>query len=573
MMLRTLRAFAWMRWRVLMNSLERTGARDTVERLSLAIEQIGPWIALGLLVPSGIALAALGGYAGYWIATGTSRVLTFDALRILLVLASALSIFGPLMMPSIERTMAIRLLLLPIPRRTLYAAQAATAVSDPWVLLALPILAAIPLGLALGGALVAAGIAAIAAVLFTIVLVGLSALSTLLLHLIVRDRRRGELIALIFIIILPTLGMLPGVLGAQRSPEERLERRRARAERRVRDAERLPGWMSQAGSYGSWVLPSELFAGSTRASARGESQDAVLPLLVLTAFGVTLHGLGLLTFGRLLDSPASTAHRPARASAGPWNVRLPGFTRGSTAVTQAQVRLALRTPRGRSIVLSPLLVFTMFAIMMRRTGGGMELGVVQLASGLGLATFGSGVCLLSILPFALNQFAIDRAGLTLALLSPLDTRELLTGKAAGNAIIAGVPALLCVAIAYALFPAGAASLWLSLPPALLATYLLAAPGAAALSAIFPRAVDLNSIGRSSNAHGAAGLIGLLMFALAAVPSVLLALTAIALLKRPALTPVLLGAWCGVTFILSRLMFTIVAAVFERRRENLGMIVT
>ena len=46
MMLRILRAFAWMRWRVLLNSLERTGARDTLERFSLAIEQLGPIVAV-----------------------------------------------------------------------------------------------------------------------------------------------------------------------------------------------------------------------------------------------------------------------------------------------------------------------------------------------------------------------------------------------------------------------------------------------------------------------------------------------------------------------------------------------
>ena len=37
-MLRILRAFAWLRWRMLINSLERTGARDMLERFSIAIE-------------------------------------------------------------------------------------------------------------------------------------------------------------------------------------------------------------------------------------------------------------------------------------------------------------------------------------------------------------------------------------------------------------------------------------------------------------------------------------------------------------------------------------------------------
>ena len=62
-MLRILRAFAWLRWRVLVNSLERTGARDTVERFSLAIEQLGPLIALALLIPSALGLAALSAFA------------------------------------------------------------------------------------------------------------------------------------------------------------------------------------------------------------------------------------------------------------------------------------------------------------------------------------------------------------------------------------------------------------------------------------------------------------------------------------------------------------------------------
>ena len=72
-MIRTLRAFAWMRWRVLLNSLERTGARDQLERFSLAIDKLGPIIATILLVPSALGLAGLSAYAGYWLASGCRR--------------------------------------------------------------------------------------------------------------------------------------------------------------------------------------------------------------------------------------------------------------------------------------------------------------------------------------------------------------------------------------------------------------------------------------------------------------------------------------------------------------------
>jgi hypothetical protein len=240
-------------------------------------------------------------------------------------------------------------------------------------------------------------------------------------------------------------------------------------------------------------------------------------------------------------------------------------------VALAQLRLALRTPRGRSILISPLLVFVVFAFIMRRSLDGLEFAFITLDSGLGLATFGSAICLLSILPIAMNQFAVDRAGLTLALLAPLRDIELLAGKAVGNAMIAAAPALLCVTIALLLFPAGDLALWLSLPLGLTAAYLLAAPAAAALSAVFPRAVDLNSIGRGSNAHGMAGLLGLLVFVVAGAPSVAVVMIATRLFDRPVLAPVLLLVWCAVAFLISRLLFHPVAALFARRKENLAMV--
>jgi hypothetical protein len=573
-MLRVLRAFAWMRWRVLMNSLEKTGARDTVERLSLAVEQIGPLIAICLLGPSMAGLAGLGAYAGYWLAGG-GTVMVFEVLYMLLFGACVFSLIGPLLMPSIERTASVRLLLLPIPRNTLYVAQAASAISEPWVLLALPILFSIPLGLAAGGAFIAATLAFAAGILLGLILVHLSALSALLLQLVVRDRRRGELIALFFIILIPALSMLPGLLGAQRSREERFSDRTTRAERpdhtsdRARD-EKLIQWVSQASRHAFAVAPSTLYASATRASVRAGFRGAGVPLLALVVSGVVLHALGALTLGRLLDSPASGPRRQA-TSAPVWSAALPGLTRGSAAVAQAQLRLAMRSPRGRSILLSPLIVFAVFAIVMRRSVDGLDLGFLQVTSGLGLATLGSTISLLSILPFATNQFAIDRAGLTLALLSPLATRDLLIGKAAGNALISVVPSQVCVILAYALFPEGPLALWFSIPPALLATYLLAAPGVAALSALFPRTVDLDSIGRRSNAHGAAGLLGLLVFVAATLPSALVAFVSIGVFRLPALAPLLMLAWCGLALVASRLALGAVAALVDKRRENLVMV--
>jgi hypothetical protein len=127
-------------------------------------------------------------------------------------------------------------------------------------------------------------------------------------------------------------------------------------------------------------------------------------------------------------------------------------------------------------------------------------------------------------------------------------------------------------VSYALFPAGSAAAWIGLPLALWSIYLLVAPVAAALSAVFPRAVDLNSIGRGSNAHGVAGTLGLIAFAVASGPPAVLAALALTVLRRPALMPLLMLAWCGVAFVINRLLFRAVAVLVEKRRENLALVV-
>ena len=170
----------------------------------------------------------------------------------------------------------------------------------------------------------------------------------------------------------------------------------------------------------------------------------------------------------------------------------------------------------------------------------------------------------------MNQFAIDRAGLTMTMLAPVDTMTLLRGKAVGNAVIALIPGTVCFIAAALLLPGGDLALWVCIPLTAIATYLTAAPIAAILSAIFPRAVDLNSIGRGSNAHGAAGLLGMLAFVAAAAPGTLLAMLAALALERPLLAPLALVVWIFVSLGISLVLFRLAADIFDRRRENLGL---
>jgi hypothetical protein len=216
------------------------------------------------------------------------------------------------------------------------------------------------------------------------------------------------------------------------------------------------------------------------------------------------------------------------------------------------------------------MVFSVFAAMMWR-GTLADFSVVPLESGIGLAMFGSFVSLLSILPLAMNQFAIDGAGLTLEFLSPLDDRDLLRGKALGNAVIAAVPVLTCLGAAALLFPAGSLAVWLSILLGLAAAYLLLAPVAAAVSAIFPRTVDLNSIGRGSNAHGAATLLGLLAMVGAGGAPFAIVLVTTRLFDGPQIALLVLFVWFVLCAVACKILFAPARRILAQRRENLILI--
>ena len=565
-MLRTLRAFGWMRWRMLVNSLEQSGARDTVERFSIAIENLGPIMAAIVMVPSALALAGLGAAAGYALAAGPDASVLPEVVRYLLLAVPILAIVGPLFLPPGDRTNPIRMLLLPISRPTMYVAQTAAAFGDPWILLVVPIVLCLPLGLAAGGAVGAALLALSAGGLLLFVVLGIASLAAGLIHLAVRDRRRGELLTLLFIVVLPMVGLLPAMMNSSR-PRDAQGRRMPRP-----PAERvLPAWASDAGERVFGVLPSELYVRSARAAARGHAIAGAAPLLGLAAIGLALHAFSLRVFNSVLDSPGTTGARRSAPMRAVWGRTLPLLSPAASAVALAQLRLALRTPRGRSIMMSPLLFLVVFGLFMVRGGGTLEVGPFSFQSGLSLAAFTSFAATLSVLPIAMNQFAVDKAGLTLVLLSPLTERDYLTGKAMGNALIISVPCLLAIILAAVVFPGGSPALWLCLPLALVAVSLVVAPVAAMLSAIFPRVVDMNSIGRGSNAHGLAGLLGMLSYVAAGVPCLLLVLAATRWLRQPALAPVFLLAWCGVAYGVSRALFIAAQAIFVQRRENFALI--
>lgn len=565
-MLRILRAFVWLRWRILLNTLERRSSRDLVERFSLAVEQLSPVVMMLVMIPSALALTAVASYAGWSLvrADGASNV-PLALVRFVLFAGCVLAVVGPILFPARDRTNAVRLLLLPIPRAVLFLGQVFSALADPWMLLVFAVLAALPAGLLAGGALPGAAAAAAAGLALVAVLAGLRVLMSNVVHLIVRDRRRGEIAALVLILVLPVLGMLPTVLAGGRHGRARGNAGDATAASRSAPRE----WRAFERTVLA-AVPSESYVRGVRAAAESRYTRAATGVVANAGAAVALHALAFGAFARMLAAPGVTRARRRTRETSPVLWRIPGLSPAAAAIARNQVRLAVRTPRGRSTVLSPVVVFAMFALLLSRPHN--ELGFLGTAGGLGLAAFASAVSLLAVLPLAMNQFAIDGPGLSLLLLLPVGTPSVLAGKAVGNGLIAAMPAAVCLAGALLLYPAGNAWLWACVPLTFAATYVVASPAAAALSALFPRAVDLNSIGNGSNAHGAAGLLGAVAFVAAALPCIAVVFTATALLERPALAPVLLLAWLAIATGVAVVLFNPVRALVDRRRENLAMVV-
>jgi hypothetical protein len=404
---------------------------------------------------------------------------------------------------------------------------------------------------------VAASLSLVGGLLLVVCVAGLSTIATLLIQAMARNRRRGELIALAFMLIFPLLAFLPNLIGGGDSP--RSQDRRPFA---------VPKWVAEAGVSASRAVPSELFIQATRHAVGDAPRRASLNIVLLLASATLIEAAGFAIFVRLLERPSAGATRRASGAADGVAWSIPFLSRASAAVARNHLRLVMRTPRGRAILLSPLAAFAVFATVFSRLGQ-VELGFATVSNGIGLAIFGSAICLIGTIPFAVNQFAVDRAGLTLTWLSPIGTRDVLRGKAVANGLIALGPMMLITIVSVLVFPGGPIGVWLSLPLGLIAATALFAPAAATLSALFPKAVDLNSIGHGSNPHGMANFLGILSAGLAALPPILIGILTAGVLDRPMWTAFAMLGWCAISLGLNLLLFGLVARLVEARRENLA----
>jgi hypothetical protein len=550
-----------------MNTLERTGRRDRLQRFSLAAESLGP-IILGLvMVPATIVLAGIGLAAGATLGAQSSVgaafavVLRFTALGALLM-----GLLAPLF-SSAGRKPAdlVRLLLLPIPRSALFTNELVAGLTDQWNAVTVPMFLLVPLGLVWSERVGAALVALAAGCLFVVLLLGSTLLASTAVQLVVRDRRRAELLA-VLLVFLPLALSIPAMLRSG-DRDAGIQAGRTRGERVVQTSRPLPppadGLLA--------LVPSELYAAAVMRSATAPGLAAV-PLVGLLIASAGVYGLSWAAYRRLLASPLAGSARETKERRALWGRRLPGLSTSASAVAAAEVRLALRTPRGRVILVTPFVLLVFFSIPILTDRGGLSFSDNPIGPGIGLSLVVVLFSLFALAPISLNQFAVDGAGLGLQLLAPICDRDVLAGKAVGLCIMGGMPIAIGLVIIAVVFPPSSLSLWLALAPATAAAFFVLAPIWAILSAAFPRTATLNSIrSNASSPHMAANLIGLAATLGATAPSVGLAALAHGVLQRADLVLPLVGLWALVAYGIGRLLFVPANAMFARRKENLLMV--
>jgi hypothetical protein len=403
-------------------------------------------------------------------------------------------------------------------------------------------------------------VASVAGLGFLAALLGVAALASAVLQLLVRNRRRAELLALGGMLLIVFISIVPSLVFTDADSGE------AAPGPPPRHGIALARWIRVPAE----IAPSELYLRAVRQSVGPAPVRGVAPALGVIAWAIALHGLTWPIYRRLLQTPATTGTR-RRAAGRPARSRsLPFVGPAVSAVALTFARLAYRTPRGRSVILMPVVMLVGFAAISLARETVIPFGPINIGGGYSLGIFGIVLALMSTGPLVFNQFAVDRAGLTLQFLAPISDRSLLYGKAIGGALIASVP---CVLAMLAGIVTGGHSpiVWSVVVLSACASYLITAPTAAVLSALFPRSVDLSSIGHGSNAHQAAGLLGLLSFAIACAPPVALALAGLRLLHGAAGALALVAIWVIVAVGLSWVGFRIAERLLDERRENLVMV--
>jgi len=603
-----LATFLWLRWRMLVGGL--SARRRSGWRLLSAWVEVGgtTFLWLGSL-GGGLAFSIAALVAARALATGgTGRAAALIAARALLGMASA----GFVLFPAIRGARTgpggrVRLQLLPIPRRWLHALEVASCLADPWLILIVPALLVLGPALALGLFGPAADgpggtVALVAGPALCVALVALSAVASLGIELLLRSRRRAEMTALVVSVALIVVSVVPSVINrdegrgarsvhgresqsARSLPGSREPSRPAApGERRPALGDRAPASGPETGSDavdfervttpGPWTmaLPSEAYVRALAMATSGRPGQAWTAVAVLLVELLALFGLSGVFWRHLTTGvPSSSGRRgPRRAVRVP---EVPRVTPPVAALAWAELKTALRTLPGRIALVSPLVMGLIF-VFLSGSDWTAALGGSPLAGGAGgaidltgvlLAMAVSALGLVATQSLSVNQLAADGAGLVMTFHAPLRGDQVVRGKVLGLGLLTVLTTVPGSLLVVALRPR-ALSLWPAVLLVAASAACLAAPVFTALSAVFPKAVDLSRMGRSSQPHQLAGFLALVTTGLAFLPGLGLGAGVYALSRSPLVVLAAEAGWLAVTLTVARFALRLVGRLVDARRE-------
>lgn len=556
-----LSAWAWLRWRSFMNAIERSERVDRVARLSRALEALGPVVVAVMMIPAALMAMFLGMATGYGLASGEMwGVPLMHVMRMMLFIVILLTVMGPIVLPSGRGIASLpRLLLLPVPHRALFAGELLGGLAEPWTLLGSLAVIMVPVGALVAGHFTLALVAAAGALLLVMALLAIGALCGALLHVLMRDRKRGEWIVVAFFTLIPLAAVAPTLIARADASganwEEEFEAR-------------MEAMLEHPANGALAIFPGELFTATVARTTAVSPGSVLLPIGVLGLMTAGAVAGGWTLWKRTIDRGGISRGRSKSAPAGsglPSAIRTMQTPRRALAFTFLQH--IVRTARGRTTVLPAVIMTIVFAGFVWGKGG-MMLGRIPLSDGFSLAVFGIMMAFLTMIQLWMNQFAIDKAGLTMLCLQPITSSRILKGKMAGAATLVAALAALPMAAGLLIGASRSIEYWVVLILGSIAAFLVIAPVAAIISAVFPKHVDLGSIGQKSNAHAAAGFIGMLVVFAAAAPAAGAGAFGFGVLKSGYAAVGLAGLWLVLAFILHWLLLKMAVRVFDNRRESL-----
>ncbi len=568
-MIRSLRAFAWLRWRLLVNAIRGGERRDTLERVSRTLAVMAPIVVLAMSFGSFVALSVLGFVGGR--AAGTALVepaLVIFVVRVVLGVLLAVIVVMTMLAP-VQTLMSSynRLLLLPIPRSSLHLVEVLANLTDPWITVMVPGLLTFAIGLAVGGRLDMALVAAAAGMAVVVVLISMAALVSFLLGWLVRSRRRGELFTLVFVLGLSMMSLVPALVSSDLDVDRKTRQAQSRPRHDPFSVGRfdasLPRWTA--------AIPSELYGTAMNAAAAKRPSTAWVAVLMLWLEGALLFAASSAVHGRLILSLENEheRHRRVAKPLGGW--QLPFVGAWSSAVALASLRTGLRSVRGRLSILLPGPLLLALSFFFRQLPEIPPPIMAVLSHGGLVFAAGSILALHALQPFTMNLFGTDRAGLTLLFLQPLSDLTLVRGKVLGCGLLLGVAMSLCLVVSVIVAPFGSPWTWVSVPIGMASICTLLGPVAVFFSALFPVPADLSKTGTGGNPHPIAMFAGTLTVMVLAVPPALFVFIGEYWLRRPMLVPALMIGWLTFSFLLAWPLFVFAARAVTPRRENLALL--